>query len=214
MKLQRSRLSARQSERLLEHFVAGTPARTAAELAGVNRNTATLFYHRLREVIAERMEDSNPLAAAGLRQAFTSIFGDRNEAGAETGAERAEVALVLLALDDKVYSTLIPRGQQEAMLAHLRTSALAEVMVRLELLDVRDLLEPRRRQRNAVETGRRTRIGIIENFQSQARRNLRRYNGVPAHHLHLFLRECEWRFNTRSPRRLLETLTGWLAEQK
>src|SRR3954468_20222183 len=33
-----SPLSSRQAARLVEHFVAGTPARTAAELLGVNRN--------------------------------------------------------------------------------------------------------------------------------------------------------------------------------
>ena len=52
MKLKRSRLSVSQTRKLLEHVVAGTPARTAAELVGVNTNTATLFYHRLREIIA------------------------------------------------------------------------------------------------------------------------------------------------------------------
>lgn len=39
----------------MEHFVAGTPARSAAGLVGVNRNTATLFYRKLREIIAARI---------------------------------------------------------------------------------------------------------------------------------------------------------------
>lgn len=56
MRLKRSKLSEKQSARLLEHFVAGTPARTAAELVGVNKNTAVLYYHRLREIIAARIE--------------------------------------------------------------------------------------------------------------------------------------------------------------
>jgi transposase len=35
------------------------PARTAAELAGVNRNTATLYYQKVRQIIAlEVLEDS------------------------------------------------------------------------------------------------------------------------------------------------------------
>lgn len=37
MRLKRSKLSEKQSARLLEHFVAGTPARTAADLAGVKQ---------------------------------------------------------------------------------------------------------------------------------------------------------------------------------
>ena len=50
MRLKHSKLTANQTVRLCEHFVAGTPARTAAELVGVNKNTAALFYHRLREI--------------------------------------------------------------------------------------------------------------------------------------------------------------------
>ncbi|MFZ1747546.1 MAG: hypothetical protein WBO24_15350 [Nitrospirales bacterium] len=38
-----------QSNRLLEHFVAGVPARTAADFVGLNRRTAIHFYHRLAE---------------------------------------------------------------------------------------------------------------------------------------------------------------------
>src|SRR5258705_9131677 len=55
----RSRLSSELNRRLLEHFVAGTPARTAAELIGIHRNSATLFFHRLREVIAARLDNSD-----------------------------------------------------------------------------------------------------------------------------------------------------------
>ena len=50
MRLKHSKLTANQTVRLCEHFVAGTPARTAAELVSVNKNTAALFYHRLREI--------------------------------------------------------------------------------------------------------------------------------------------------------------------
>ena len=32
-----------------------------AALVGVNKNTAALFYHRLREIIALRIEDESPL---------------------------------------------------------------------------------------------------------------------------------------------------------
>src|SRR5882672_1907167 len=61
MKLQRSRLSETQTERLLDSFVAATPARLAAELARVNRNTARVFYHRLRETIARHLVRADPL---------------------------------------------------------------------------------------------------------------------------------------------------------
>ncbi|AHI24990.1 hypothetical protein H845_1045 [Komagataeibacter xylinus E25] len=56
----RCRLPVSLQKRLLEYFVAGTPARSAAELVGVNRNTATLHYRKLREIIAEQIaHDTN-----------------------------------------------------------------------------------------------------------------------------------------------------------
>ncbi|WP_395371231.1 hypothetical protein [Komagataeibacter diospyri] len=33
-------------------MAAGTPARSAAEIIGINCNTATLFYRKIREIIA------------------------------------------------------------------------------------------------------------------------------------------------------------------
>jgi hypothetical protein len=57
----RSRLPVSTQKRLLEHFVAGTNARSAADLVGVNRNTATVFYRKLRETIQEHIaEDTSP----------------------------------------------------------------------------------------------------------------------------------------------------------
>jgi transposase len=67
VKLARSRLRRAQIEKLLEHFVAGTPARPAAVLAGVNRNTSNAFYRRLRELIARHLAlPAPPHAQIGL----------------------------------------------------------------------------------------------------------------------------------------------------
>ena len=52
-------------------------------------------------------------------------------------------------------------------------------------------------------------INGIENFWNQAKRHLRRYNGIPKEHFHLFLKECEWRFNYRPVANLNKTLQKW-----
>lgn len=39
----------------MDLFVAGATARAAAEVAGVNRNTARAFSHRLRQLIASKL---------------------------------------------------------------------------------------------------------------------------------------------------------------
>jgi transposase len=45
--MRKSRLSVYKQDRLIEHFVSGSAARTAAALVGVNKSTAAYFYHRL-----------------------------------------------------------------------------------------------------------------------------------------------------------------------
>lgn len=49
-------------------------------------------------------------------------------------------------------------------------------------------------------------INGIENFWNQAKRHLRKFNGIPRDHFHLYLKECEWRFNNSKPDEQLKTL--------
>ncbi len=45
--MRKSRLSQAKQDRLIEHFVSGSTARTAAALVGVHRNTAAYYFQRL-----------------------------------------------------------------------------------------------------------------------------------------------------------------------
>ena len=42
-------------------------------------------------------------------------------------------------------------------------------------------------------------INGIENFWNQAKRHMRKFNGVPKENFGLFLKKCEWRFNNSDP---------------
>ena len=42
---------------------------------------------------------------------------------------------------------------------------------------------------------RQNHINGIENFWNQAKRHLRKFNGIPKEHFELYPKECEWRFN-------------------
>lgn len=55
-------------------------------------------------------------------------------------------------------------------------------------------------------------INGIENFWNQAKRYMRKFNGVPKGHCNLFLKACEWRFNLGSPKQLLKDLKMILKE--
>ena len=90
----RCKIAVFRQAKLLEMFVGGVPARTAAELVGVNRHSATLFYHKLREIIAVELEDESPFD--GEVELDESYFGGHRKhvlsvsKGASAGVERVE----------------------------------------------------------------------------------------------------------------------------
>jgi transposase len=53
-------------------------------------------------------------------------------------------------------------------------------------------------------------INGIENFWNQAKRHMRKFNGVPKEHFGLFSKECEWRFNNPNPQQQLTQVKAWL----
>jgi len=52
-------------------------------------------------------------------------------------------------------------------------------------------------------------INGIENFWNQAKRVLRKYNGIEKQNFPLFLKECEFRFNYGTPQERLKILKKW-----
>ena len=53
-------------------------------------------------------------------------------------------------------------------------------------------------------------INGIENFWNQAKRHVRKFNGVPKEHVELFLKECAWGFNNSDPKTQLTQLKPWV----
>ena len=105
MHLKHSKLTANQTARLCEHFVAGTPARTAAELVGVNKNTAALFFHRLRQIIVVRIEDASPLQ--GEIEVDKSYFGGVRKGKRGRGAAGKVPVFGILKRGGRVYTKMI-----------------------------------------------------------------------------------------------------------
>ena len=75
--MRKSRLSRYKQDRLIEHFVAGTTARTASSLCGVNRKTAAFYFLRLREIIAIELEAESEAMFGGEIEVDESYFGGK-----------------------------------------------------------------------------------------------------------------------------------------
>jgi transposase len=216
-KRRRSRLPRKTQLRLIEHFVAGTTARTAADLLDLNRNTTTLYFHKLRETIALRLAEEGPFG--GEVEMDESYFGGRRKGKRGRGAAGKIVVFGILKRGGRVYTAVPSDLKRSTIYPIIRQKVMPDSLVITDGLNLYDTLDAsgfRHERVSHHETlvqvgsdGRIAHINGIENFWSQAKRHLRKYNGVPKAHFELFLKECEFRFNYGSPREQVRTLTRW-----
>ena len=208
----RSRLPLGTQVRLLEHFVVGTPARMAAELVGVNRHTATLFFHKLREIIAEHIAGEAQLD--GEVELDESYFGGRRKGKKGRGAGGKVIVFGLLKRGGRVHAVMIPDLRRATLLPIVRHRIRPDSVVYTDAMRSYDTLDVSGFRHLRIDHGKgfglgRAHINGIENFWSQAKRHLRRFNGIPRQHFSLFLAECEWRFNYGPPAKLRNILSQW-----
>lgn len=79
------RLTPRQRGELVKLLVAGSTARTATALVGVHRNTAALFFAKLRGRIAAEQERAMAEAFDGPVEIDESYFGGRRKGSGAGG---------------------------------------------------------------------------------------------------------------------------------
>jgi len=208
----KSRLTKTQKQKLMEHFVAGTTARTAALLVGVNRNTATKFYHRLREIIAAKVEDTSPLE--GEIEVDESYFGGKRKGKRGRGAAGKVPVFGLLKRKGKVYTKVIDDTKSRTLMPIIEGKVMPDSIVYTDTYRSYNALDishfhHQRINHSKLFADKHNHINGIENFWNQAKRHLRKFNGIPKHHFYLYIKECEWRFNYGSPKNLLKILIGW-----
>ena len=116
--MRKSRLSQPVQNKLIELFVAGATARTASELAGVNKNTAAYYFHRSRLLIFHRCEHLEMFD--GEVEADESYFGGCRKGKRGRGAAGKVVVFGLLKRNGKVYTVTVANTQSATLLPIIR----------------------------------------------------------------------------------------------
>ena len=210
----RSRLPEGTQDALIRQFVAGTTARATADLVGVNRHTATLYFRKLREVIARRVEAETPFLS-GEVELDESYFGGRRKGQRGRGAVGKVVVFGLLKRGGKVHTLIVPDTKTATLEPIIRQSVKPDSVVYTDgyssddVLDVSEFRHHRINHSEQFVDGKTNHLNGIENFWNQAKRILRKYNGVPRQSFPLFLKECEFRFNYGTHKQQLKTLKEW-----
>ena len=198
----------------MEHFVAGTTARAAAEIIGVHRNTAISFYMRLRRLIASKLPSYE---LDGEVEADESYFGGVRKGKRGRGAAGKVAVFGLLKRGGKVYTAIIANAKTETLLPIIQEKVQPDSIVYTDTfraynaLDVSDF-HHMRINHSELFADKQNHINGIENFWNQAKRHLRRFNGIKPDNFYYFLKECEWRFNNGNHKQLLNQLKLWVRE--
>ena len=98
--MRKSKLSTYKQRHLIEHFVAGSTARTLASICNVNHKTAAFYYHRLREIIAYELEQEADVVFAGEIEVDESYFGGKRKGRRGRGATGKTPVFGLVKLGD------------------------------------------------------------------------------------------------------------------
>ncbi|EQA10427.1 insertion element IS1016 transposase [Glaesserella parasuis D74] len=100
--MRKSRLSQHKQNKLIELFVAGVTARTAAELVNVNKTTAAYYFYRLRLLIYQNSPHMEMFE--GEIEADESYFDGTRKGKRGRGAVGKTAVFGLLKRDGKVHT--------------------------------------------------------------------------------------------------------------
>jgi transposase len=179
----------------------------------VNIKTAAYYFHRLREIITE--ETNNEGLLSGEFEVDESYFGGRRKGKRGRGAAGKVPVFGILKRGGKVYAQVIPDAKSKTLLPIIREKVQPDSIVYSDcwrgynILDVSEF-KHFRINHSKLFAESHNHINGIENFWNQAKRHMRKFNGIPVKHFPFFLKECEWRFNNSNPRSQFKQLKQWV----
>ena len=107
MKLTHCKLSKNTQRKLLEYFVLEVTARSAADLLGIQPNSAALFYRKIRTIIAYHLELEADEVFEGHVELDESYFGGARKGKRGRGAAGKTAVFGILKRGGKVYTKVV-----------------------------------------------------------------------------------------------------------
>lgn len=214
MKISHCRLLRKVQLKLLEFFVLEVTARSAANILGIQPNSAALFYRKIREVIAYHLEQESHKIFDGIVELDESYFGGVRKGKRGRGAAGKVAVFGILKRGGKVYTKVVGDTKSETLMPLITRKISPDSVVYTDCyrsyntLDVSHFYHEWINHSTLFAQGK-NHINGIENFWNQAKRVLRKYNGIPKESFPLFLKESEFRFNYGTPKHQLKILKNW-----
>lgn len=215
--MRKSRLSITKQERLIEYFIAGTTARCASSLVSINHKSAAYYFNRLRQIICYYLELESQQYFTGEVEVDESYFGGHRKGNRGRGSAGKVPVFGLLKRGGKVFTKIIPDTSTDTLVPIIERKVIPDSIVYSDCWRGYNALDTSefkhyRINHSKLFADKKNHINGIENFWNQAKRNMRKFNGIPKENFVLFLKECEWRFNNPKPKNQLKQLKQWVKE--
>ncbi|OSI29239.1 transposase, partial [Neisseria dumasiana] len=107
MKITHCKLKKSLQRKLLEYFVLEVTARSAADILGIQPNTAILFYRKIRLVISHHLALEADQVFEGTIELDESYFGGKRKGKRGRGAAGKVVVFGILKRGGKVYTVVV-----------------------------------------------------------------------------------------------------------
>ena len=133
-----------------------------------------------------------------------SYFGGHRKGKRGRGAAGKVAVFGILKRGGKVYTVVVENAKRETLIPVITKKIMPDSIVYTDCLSSYDVLDV-----SGFTHHRINHINGIENFWNQAKRVLRKYNGIDRKSFPLFLKECEFRFNFGAPSEQLKVLRRW-----
>ena len=178
MKITYHKLKKKVQKELLRFFVLQVTARSAADILGIQPNSAILFYRKIRMVISHYLALVADKVFEGPVELDESYFGGRRKGRRGHGAAGKVVVFGILKRNGRVYTVVVDNAKSETLLPVIKKKIISDSIVYTDSLSSYDKLDVsgfihHRINHSKEFADRRNHINGIENFWNQAKRVLR-----------------------------------------
>ncbi len=205
-------LSEYKIKKIMRHFCEDITASKTALLIDINRNTVNRYYNLFRLKIAASAQSEGSLFSGEI-ECDESYFGaKRVRSKRGRGAAGKTPVFGVLKRDGNVYVEIVQNCSKQSLMPIIQGKILEGSTVYTDGWKAYDGLilngyDHFRIFHSNDEFARgKNHVNGIESFWSFAKRRLAKFNGLSDHKFFLHLKECEFRFNHRRQKDLLNIL--------
>ena len=141
MQITNCKLSKRVQKKLLEFFVFQVTARSAADILGIQPNSAILFYRKIRMVISHHLALAADEVFEGPVELDESYFGGRRKGRRGRGAAGKEVVFGILKRNGRVYTVVADNAKSDTLMPVIKQKIMPDSIVYTDSLSSYDKLD-------------------------------------------------------------------------